>query len=117
MYIDKLTKYIRKHRMVLSISVISVLLLFTVRNLYRFSARDYHVKHENLRAYSPLDRAVQVASYLTNLEIQKLQKEQDRIDFKYCGGPCRFINVLYVREQGKIKLRVVVLHIIVVLIE
>lgn len=102
-----MTNYIRNNRMFLSICGISFLLLFTVRTLYTFSARDYHVKNNEKASrlitlpYSPLNRAIKVANYLTNLEIQKLQKEQARIDLKYCGGPCRFVNFLYIREQGK----------------
>lgn len=107
----KIKKYLRKNRMFLSMCAIVFLLLCTVRNMYKFSSRDYHGKTNNVLGYSPLERAMQVANYLTNLEIQKLQKEQERIDFKYCGGPCRFINVLYIREQGKYIICVSYLHV------
>lgn len=27
---------------------------------------------------------------------------QEEIDFKYCNGPCKFLNFLHIQEQGTI---------------
>lgn len=39
---------------------------------------------------------------LSEEDLAFLEKERNRIDQKYCGGPCRFMNLETIVEQGKI---------------
>lgn len=37
---------------------------------------------------------------LSEEDLAFLEKERNRIDLKYCGGPCRFMNLEMIVEQG-----------------
>lgn len=101
------TKRIKSATSLIYMCCMTFFVLFTLRSLYYICKQDsqYIKNHEKAAklmhlSYSPVDGAVKAYDVHTRLEYQNLQREKARIDFKYCGGPCRFINVLYIREQG-----------------
>lgn len=83
-----------------------VLILLYARILYSYSienysaAEDENIFNKELLPTNTANRTTRTKPYLSDKEIERLNKEQAIIDMKYCGGPCRFMNLLYVREQG-----------------
>jgi hypothetical protein len=80
------------------------LLLLAGKIIYSYSV-DYYSTDDDMALKGLLlaEPPTRKKQHLTNEEIENLNQEQTRIDLKYCGGPCRFINLLYVREQGNIR--------------